>query len=226
MCFWYALVGLFALTPLSFASEDCPFYKLPANRLDEVAQFSQEVNPYKQLEMFAKASAEGQRDMIDNLASKRLAKRGDFDEVQFLAEMYRFARDSSARPEASRQALQHLIQVFYSGAAPLWYGEAKLEQALTGSGFGTGQSDLEFSRSRAIAFACSLAAEGLGGGYEDALLLAGLEAVQTGSAGRPPGGRQEIQSVEAGLRLLGDPQSKFPGHLKPIVLNLIPPAKP
>lgn len=221
MCFRTLFVAVLAASSLCFGADDCPFSQLSPERILLLEKFGSAGSKAERVKIFSSASSQRQLDIIDTLAAQRLVNWGKFVEVRFIEEMYELARHPSAQREASRQALQHLIQVFHSGANPTLYGVGKVDHEATGSGFGTGQTNAEFSRARAVVFACGLAAEGLGGEYENALLLAGLKEVLTGSAGRPVGRGLEAEAVRAGLTLVSDPGSKFSEQLKPVAKSLI-----
>ncbi len=215
------LCGFFALASLSFAGNDCPFSQLSPERLQAVKRFGEHTDGARRLLLFSAANPEEQKDMIDTIATERLAHWGKFEEVSLIEALAQMALHSTAHREASRQALHHLTQVFHSGADPTWYGVAKIDHSPTGSGFSTGQTNAEFSRARAIDLACELAAQGLGGEYENSLLLNGLKEAQTGSAARPPGRGLEIDSARSGLKRLSAPESKFSEHLKARALALL-----
>jgi|GEM_PF-4731507 len=217
-------MGLLAFLVFSnfvWPSDQCPFSKLSPARLANIEQLLRASSPSKQLELFDAASPREQSDIVDIFASQRLANWGTFTETVSLQQMHQLALRPAAHREATRQTLQHLVQVFHSGADPTIFDDFKIDHTLTESGFTTGQSNMEFSRKVAIDYACDLASKGLGGEYEYAILINGLNEALVGSKNRPPGRGMEFDAVAEGAKILLAPDSKFPDHLRPAVQRLL-----
>lgn len=216
----YFWLLLFTLSGISFGNPNCPFSKLSTERRTAIEVFAQSTRE-AQIKLFAGAKPDLQKDYIDTLALSRAGYVGTFTETLFLDQIYALANHPKADRISTRQALRHLIYVFHSRVDPVWYDDFQVSDEMTGSGFRSGQSNMEYSRKLAIDYSAQLAAKGLGGEYEDTLLLNGLKECQIGSEGRPAGRGMELAAAKEGLTLLSMSSSQFPSHLKPAAARLI-----